>query len=142
MDAANLITDWARAWNERDDAAFAARCDEDVEITSPGGVQLHGADGIRQFWAVYQDAFPDNRIVLGAVYGTGEHGTQEAVFEGTHTGVLHAPDGSEIPPTGRRVSVPFVGLHTFRDGRIVSYRLYFDQTGLLTQLGLVPETAV
>jgi predicted ester cyclase len=63
---------------------------------------------------------------------------EESVFEGTNSGPLPGPDGSEIPATGQRVSAPFSGVYTVQDGKIASTRLYFDQLDMLAQLGLTP----
>jgi len=70
----------------------------------------------------------------------GDNVVEESVFNGTNDGPLTGPDGSQIPATGRQVSEPFSGLHTVRDGRIISTRFYFDQLDMLTQLGLMPAS--
>jgi carboxymethylenebutenolidase len=45
-----------------------------------------------------------------------------------------------IPPTGKRVEVPMVVVVRFRDGKIVSEHIYWDQASVLVQAGLVnPE---
>jgi SnoaL-like polyketide cyclase len=41
------------------------------------------------------------------------------VFVGKHTGPLVLPDGTELPPTGKRVEVPGTELVRGRDGKIV-----------------------
>jgi hypothetical protein len=138
MDAKKIIETAIDAWNARDARAFADAYDPECEITAPGGLVLRGAEGVEQFWHGYQDSFPDNRVVAHTVFGAADEGVQEAVFEGTHTGMLRGADGTEIPPTNRRVAVPFVGTYTMRGERVASYHLYFDQVELLTQLGLMP----
>ena len=92
------------------------------------------------FWSGWQDAFPDNHITIKTIVCEGPEGAEESVFEGTHSGVLSGPAG-EIPPTHRKVSVSFVGLHTVRNDKWVSFRVYFDQVELLTQLGVMPAPA-
>ena len=42
-----------------------------------------------------------------------------------------------VPPTGRRVEIPLVAIVTFRDGRIESEHVYWDQASVLAQLGLL-----
>jgi predicted ester cyclase len=61
----------------------------------------------------------------------------EATFEGNHTGTLHTPDGSQIPPTGKHISTPYVAIFTVQGDKIAAKHLYFDQLGVLTQLGLM-----
>ena len=41
----------------------------------------------------------------------------------------------------RCVDLRFVDVSRVRDGKIVSYHTYYDQLGLLTQLGLLGESA-
>jgi predicted ester cyclase len=66
----------------------------------------------------------------------GNNLVEESVFEGTNSGPLQGPDGTQIPATGLRASVPFSGIHTVQGDKIASTRLYFDQVDMLTQLRL------
>jgi ketosteroid isomerase-like protein len=58
----------------------------------------------------------------------------------THTGPFQTPQG-EVPPTGRTVVIDAVDVVTATDGKISSWRVYFDQMGILRQLGLLPAPA-
>ncbi|MGD9529636.1 ester cyclase [Pseudonocardia sp.] len=138
MDPVKIVEAAIDSWNGKDEQAFVDLFRPDAEITGPGGMVLQGADGARAFWQGYQGAFPDNRVVARAVFGAGDQAVEEAAFEGTHTAALVGADGTEVPPTGRRVSVPFTAVYGLRDGRVATYHLYFDQVELLTQLGLMP----
>ena len=69
------------------------------------------------------------------MYAAGDAIIVEGRFVGTHTGPLAGPDG-EIEPTGARVNLRFADVSRVRDGKIVSYHTYYDQLGLLTQLGV------
>jgi steroid delta-isomerase-like uncharacterized protein len=141
VDPVKIVAAVIDAWNDKDEQAFADLFGPDAEITGPGGMQLRGAEGVTMFWHGYQDAFPDNQVVVRAMFGAGEQAALEATFEGTHTAPLVGVDGTEIPATGRRVSVPFSAVCALRDGRITAYHLYFDQVEMLTQLGAMPEPA-
>ena len=66
----------------------------------------------------------------------------DGFFEGTHTGALPLPDGSEVPPTGKRLKIRGMELVQMRDGKIVVDNLYYDNMALLAQLGLIPEGAI
>ena len=61
-----------------------------------------------------------------AILEDGDTAILQAVFEGTHTAVLNAPD-QPIPATGKRVSIPFVTLNTFSGEKITNFALYFDR---------------
>jgi hypothetical protein len=54
-------------------------------------------------------------------------------------GPLPSPDGNEIPPTGNRVEIPYVAIYTARGDQIVSWRLYWDQMAVMSQLGLLEQ---
>jgi carboxymethylenebutenolidase len=42
-----------------------------------------------------------------------------------------------IEPTGRRLTVPHVGIIAFKNGKISSEHIYWDQATVLLQLGLL-----
>jgi ketosteroid isomerase-like protein len=60
----------------------------------------------------------------------------EQVITGTHTGTWVTPFG-ELAATGKRVRWESVEIVRVRDGKIASWRSYFDQLEALMALGLV-----
>jgi carboxymethylenebutenolidase len=42
-----------------------------------------------------------------------------------------------IAPTGRRVKIPLVAVIAFRDGKLASEHIYWDQASVLAQIGLL-----
>jgi carboxymethylenebutenolidase len=42
-----------------------------------------------------------------------------------------------VPPTGRRVELAVVAVIEFRDGKIASEHIYWDQASVLVQVGLL-----
>lgn len=64
----------------------------------------------------------------------------EFVFVGTHTGPVTLPDGTVVPPTGRRIEVQGMELVRMRDGKIVADNLYYDNVAVAAQLGLLPQS--
>jgi predicted ester cyclase len=101
-----------------------------------------GQDGARQFLSVWVEAMPDNELSVTTEYVAGSVVVQEAVFSGTHTGNLAAPNGLVVPPTGRQVQVPYVDILVVESGQVASDHLYWDQVEMLTQLGLMPAEPV
>ena len=130
-----------QTWRARDAEAFAECYAEDTTIVAPGGVELRGRDGAKQFLAIWAEGIPDNELTVTHEYVCGSVVVQQAVFSGTHTGGLMAPNGQVIPATGRSLSVPYADVFEVEGDRITSDRLYFDQVELLTQLGLMPDPA-
>jgi len=47
-----------------------------------------------------------------------------------------------LAPTGRRVEVPMVVVVQFREGRVASERIYWDQASVLAQLGLLDASGL
>ena len=45
-----------------------------------------------------------------------------------------------VPPTGKRVELPFVGIIQFRGDKIAHEHLYWDQASVLVQVGLLDRT--
>ena len=82
----------------------------------------------------------DAHLVVDTVAVDGDWVAHTAVFKGTHDGTLSTPEG-DVPATGRRLEGRCSQFVRFQDGRSVEEHLYFDQMDVITQLGLVPETA-
>ena len=55
---------------------------------------------------------------------------------GTHDGLLESID---LPATGKEVEFEGVTIYEFEDDMVTEAWWYSDMTGLLTQLGVIPE---
>lgn len=133
--AKDLVDSSIKAWNARDFGEWSASFTDDTQLSAPGGVSGSGPATQQLFFSIWQDGFPDNQVTNIRIVDDGDAAVLEAVFEGTHNGVLHAPNG-DVPPTGKPVTIPFVVTYTCADGRFTGFRLYFDQMDLVTQLGI------
>jgi uncharacterized protein (TIGR02246 family) len=118
---------------------FLELFEPDCEIVFPGTV-LHGIQEWRTFVSAYFDAFPDGHYELRRLESVGQTVFAEGVWSAVHTGTLRTPNG-EIPPTGRRVAVPFALVVEVRNGRLASVHNYHDLLGFMAQLGLAPVPA-
>jgi predicted ester cyclase len=121
----------ARDWKQIR-VSFSADCLKQVP-----GAYLRGGDQIAAWCAALWEAFPDIHVAVAATAEAESVVTIEGRVAGTHQGTLRTPDG-DIPPTGRRVDLPFSQHAEVQGGSIVSARLYFDRLELLEQLGLAP----
>ncbi len=59
----------------------------------------------------------------------------ELTWEGTHIGPMAMPDGQELPPSNKRMTVKSVEVIEIEDGKIKVLRHYFDLMTILEQIG-------
>ncbi|MGC2998441.1 ester cyclase [Streptomyces sp. G35A] len=123
----------------RDLRAVAELFAEDAVAQTPEAGELHGRDEIVEYWRQITTALPEARYEPVHAYEVGDTAIDEGYFRGRNTGPLQGPDGRTLPATQKEVGILGVDFATVADGRIVSYRLYFDQMAFLEQLGLLPE---
>jgi len=120
------------------DAALSV-CADDLEIVDPGMGQVRGRDRFREYLETFKRAMPDAQANVERTVESGETVAVEGRFTGTHTGPLTTEDG-DVAPTGASVDLRFADVSLVRDGKIVAYHTYYDQLGLLTQLGLMGDS--
>jgi len=137
-----LAVGYYEAINRRDASVYAERFTDDATLTAPGGVHARGPEAIAAFDSVWTGAFSDFTIVGDFHVADGGRVVCYNRATGTHDGTLVMPDGSEVPPTGRRLDAPFFGAFEVRDGRIASQLIYFDRMIVAESLGLLPTHAV
>ena len=111
---------------------------DDLEGYVPGAGALKGAEAFDQFSRPFFEAFPDASMHPVNWIETDDTVVVEGSFRGTHTGVLHSPEG-DVPPTQRPLDLKFVDVFRVKDGKVVSHHVYFDRLDFMAQLGLVPE---
>jgi ketosteroid isomerase-like protein len=114
---------------------------EDAVAITPDGGEIHGRDHIVEYWRQMTDAITGATYEPVNSFEVGNTAIDEGYFHGTNTGPLELPSGESLPATQKEVRMRGVDFATVEDGRIVSYRLYFDQMELLGQLGLLPDMA-
>src|SRR5262245_34865070 len=138
------------AWDQHLGAEFTAKsADEAVgTMTEEAYVNLiplmlgaRGRDNVRVFYANHFISHlpPDMEVVkVSRTIGQGRV-VDEIILRFTHSVRMDwlLPG---VPPTGRRVEVPFVGIVQFEGDRIAHEHLYWDQASLLVQLGLLDRT--
>ena len=81
-------------------------------------------------------AFPDGKHTIHETFEIGDRVVLRGSFSGTHSG-----DFMGMPPTGKEITVTFLNLDRFADGKLVEHRAEVDMLGLLQQLGAIPAMA-
>ena len=96
--------------------------------TVSGLAALAGLSALREV------AFSNVVIVLRGLDEVGNKAFAEWLVEADHTGPLVLSEDSVLEATGRHVQLPGVTVADFRDGKIRSFRTYFDDLSLIEQI--------
>ena len=130
MDPADLVRGLhAALLDTRDpDTADEFFADDFVSHNNPPGFPP-GVDGVKQFFSMFRDAFPDASVAIDELVEEGDRVAVATTFTGTHEGELMG-----MAPTGRRVSVTGIDIVRVAGGRIVEHRGLTDIVGLMRQL--------
>jgi steroid delta-isomerase-like uncharacterized protein len=115
---------------------------DDAVQGMPDGI-FEGRDAIHERLARELEAIPDVTHTVVSFVEQGDAFCDEWTFVGTQTGPFLLPNGTVLPPTGKRVEVR--GMEVVRvgpDGKIVLNTLYYDNLSVAVQLGLVAEGAI
>jgi predicted ester cyclase len=108
----------------------------------PDGI-FEGRDAIYERLSRELEAIPDVTHTVVSFIEQGDAFADEWTFVGTQTGPFLLPNGTVLPPSGKRVEVQGMEVVRVRpDGKIVLNTLYYDNLAVANQLGLVPEGAV
>ncbi len=118
------------------EATLATMVDDASVIHVPTGTGGRGKAELRRF---YRDDFiptwPDDLIMTPVNRIVGSHGlVDELHLEFTHLREMPwlLPG---VAPTGRRIAMDVVAVIQFRDGLLVSERIYWDHAAVLRQVG-------
>jgi predicted ester cyclase len=136
----NLLDRYVELYNAGDLDACMDLYAEDAVQTMPDGT-FAGRGPIRDRLARDLAAFPGTTYTVCSFVEQGDSFADEFTVVGIHTGPLMLPDGTPLPPTGRRAEINGMELVRLRDGQIVVDNLYYDSMAVLAQLGLAPQPA-
>jgi predicted ester cyclase len=134
----DLLERYVQMYNAGDLDGIIGLYAEDAVQAMPDGL-YEGREKIRERLALELAAFSDIDWGLTSFVEQGDTFADEWTFAGTHTGPFVLPDGTEIPPTGKRVELVGMELVKVRHERVVVDNLYYDNLGVAVQLGLASE---
>ena len=134
-------------WEEHMRCEFETRSTQDTLATMIEEAEvthvpvLTGGVGKAQLQQFYGQRFipqmpPDTENLLLSRTVGADRIVDEVLLRFTHTVQMDwiLPG---IPPTGKRVEIPLVVCIQFREGKVASEHIYWDQAGVLAQLGLL-----
>jgi steroid delta-isomerase-like uncharacterized protein len=132
-DAAALAAEMVEKVNTRDIDGFRELLHPDYAYRGADGIEQKGPDVGVGVVEMFTTAFPDLTLALKNQYTDGDVSVIEFVATGTHQAELEG-----IPATGKSIRVNVVDVVTVRDGKIIGEREYYDQLGMMQQLGVIP----
>ena len=134
----NVFTNYKAAWNGHDAKAIGAAFQADGTYTSPAAGGTIPAAGVAGFTQGLFAAMPDFHVNVVSVDPTDDnHVAEQWVVTGTWTQPFPAGPLAGATPTKKAIHLPGSSFIEFKDGKIVSDTLYFDQMAFLTQLGVI-----
>jgi carboxymethylenebutenolidase len=142
--------DLARLWEEHTTHEFSTRSAQSTLETMVDDAYVNhvpvmtGGCGKSELLAFYSRDFipcmpPDTKLTPVSRTIGEDQLVDEMIFSFTHTQEMPwmLPG---IPPTHRRVEIPLVAIVGFRDGKLASERIYWDQASVLKQIGLLSDS--
>jgi len=135
-----LLDVYVQRYNAGDlDGVIDLYADDAVQKMPDGSFE--GREAIRERLAQELPGFTDVHHTVRSFVEQGDAFCDEWTFAGTHTRPFPLPDGSELPPTGRRIEIEGMELVLVRDGKVILNTLYYDNLAVAVQLGVVPAAA-
>ncbi len=93
---------------------------------------IQGVEALKQALLLYFTAFPDLRITIEDLIAEGDRFVVRFTYRGTHKG-----DFMGIPPTGKQIAVPGIGIMRVVNGKVLEEWVNQDP---MPQLGGVPTS--
>jgi len=106
---------------------------DDVVGWSPYAA-VSGLTGLAELSALREEAFSNVVITYRGLDEVGNKAFAEWLIEADHTGPLVLGEDAVLEATGRHVRLPGVTVADFREGKIRSFRTYFDDVSMLDQI--------
>jgi len=147
-----LPAEMIKLWEEHTRHEFATRDTESTLATMTEDAYVNhvpvmtggcGKAALREFYSRdFIPSMPPDTTLTPVSRTVGENQlVDEMIFSFTHT--------QEIPwmlpgvrPTNRHVEVPLVAIVGFREGKLASERIYWDQASVLKQVGLLTDDSL
>ena len=106
---------------------------DDVVGWSPY-VTVSGLAALADLSALREEAFSNVVVTFRGLDEVGNKAFAEWLVEADHTGPLMLSEDTALEATGRHVQLPGVTVADFREGKIRSFRTYFDDLSLIEQI--------
>ena len=94
--------------------------------------EIHGPQGVRQFFTSLRAAFPDIQFAIRDQVAEGNKVVTHWIAEGTHQGSYEG-----IAATGKHFKVTAIDIDYIRNGKFTECWTNMDELGMLQQLGIL-----
>lgn len=121
---------WEEVFNKRKLELIDGLFTEDYIYHGAAGQDIRGREGLKQFLAMYFNAFPDMYAEVEDVFGEGDKIASRAMCRGTHKGELMG-----MPPTGKQIAIRVICTNRFSGSKIAEDWELPDLFGMMQQLG-------
>jgi hypothetical protein len=127
------------AFNDRDQATLDVIHHPDMVAYVTGDAQpIYGRDAHAKFMNQFVRMFPDAHVhtPYPIQFGSGDWITVITNVTGTFTGEMKLPDGSVVPPTGKKFDVEFNQTIKWKGDQLIEIAAFWDAALLARQIGL------
>jgi steroid delta-isomerase-like uncharacterized protein len=128
----DVVRSMVEAINRRDFDALDALVAPNVirHSAATPGVEVRNLEEFKEYLKQDLTAVPDAKQTIDRIFGCGSMVAVRAIYRGTQTGPM-----GPLPPSGREVELPFIGLLRVENGKITEMWVEWDNLTALTQLG-------
>jgi len=131
-DNRRLVEEAFEAINAHDPDRYVQLVDASYVMENPASpTPILGRERVKQFMAMYFNAFPDFHYDIEQIIVSGDWVVSRWRVTGTHKGEFNG-----IPATNRQVTSRGCTVTEIRNGRIAKTSVHYDQLAVLQQLGL------
>ena len=135
MNARRIVEE---GWNKHNPKVLDELFSNDAILHNPQDPTVaKGPLGAKTSLQTYLTAFPDVKITIEKEIADGEYVVQHLRAIGTNTGPFNG-----MPATGKKANTTGVMTTKFDNGKIVEVWSFFDNLGLMQQLGVIPMPEV
>ena len=120
-------------WNGENFSAVNELVSSDVILHLPKpGEDIHGPEGVSQFYATLHTAFPDIHFTIEDQIAAGDKVVTRWTCRGTHKGEFQG-----MSPTGNQITMAGIDIDRIANGKVVECWPVMDELGMLQQLGAI-----
>lgn len=140
MDRSAFILDFFKHVDAKEFDWVRTQLAGDCLIADPG-FSARGDEAVVAWMSTFIRAFPDMRHRPFHVLADEDKAAFLIEVTGTHTDDLTLAEDNVLAPTGRSLKLTISEFWKFTDGKVSEYRVIYDRTEFLAQLGIFGQPA-